>query len=179
MEKLLVAIPFADRRVQTDCVVKIHARTWALMATTYWVCARNGYCHEVDNHFNSLHRAVWEAENGQPVPKGMCVDHSSRDLNDLTRLRLVTAQQNSFNRSKQSTGTTSKYNNVYRQDGRWWAACEARVDGERKRKRGSFESELEAACAADRMKRGLHGEHGAYNADIWPEVREAMSDASE
>ena len=46
------------------------------------------------------HRIVWEKHNG-PIPKGMQIDHINRvrDDNRIENLRLVTPQQNHFNRS--------------------------------------------------------------------------------
>ena len=46
------------------------------------------------------HRLVWESVNG-PIPDGMQIDHINRirDDNRIENLRLVTCQQNHFNRS--------------------------------------------------------------------------------
>ena len=60
----------------------------------------NGYIQEmVGGKPIYQHRLVWEAANGK-IPKGMVIDHINnvRDDNRLSNLRLVTTQQNHFNR---------------------------------------------------------------------------------
>jgi hypothetical protein len=61
----------------------------------------NGYVmHMVDGELKYEHRIVWENHNG-PIPEGMQIDHINRirDDNRIENLRLVTPQQNHFNRS--------------------------------------------------------------------------------
>ena len=61
----------------------------------------NGYIQVmVDGKPVYEHRLIWESANG-PIPKGMQIDHINRirDDNRLENLRLVTPQQNHFNRS--------------------------------------------------------------------------------
>lgn len=65
------------------------------MATT------NGYIQDwVNGRLEYRHRVVWVEHNG-PIPDGMQIDHINHDRSDnrIENLRLVTPQQNHFNRS--------------------------------------------------------------------------------
>jgi hypothetical protein len=62
---------------------------------------KSGYVkRKVNGKLVYEHRMVWETHNGK-IPKGMQIDHINHDRGDnrLENLRLVTCQQNHFNRS--------------------------------------------------------------------------------
>ena len=77
-----------------------------------------GYHHvSVDGKCQLTHRVIWESVFG-PIPKGMQVDHINGDKKDnrLNNLRLVTPQQNQYNRANTKGFTWCK------QAGKWKAA---------------------------------------------------------
>lgn len=74
---------------------------WDLVRKYKWYLAKSGYvsCYELGKI--SLHRFVYSYTFGQTLPSELYVDHIDRDkLNNADHnLRLVTPQENSFNRS--------------------------------------------------------------------------------
>jgi hypothetical protein len=107
------------------------------------------------------HQIVWCLVHGE-LPLAQ-VDHINGDKSDnrIENLRLVTTQQNSFNRPAQKN-SQSKYKGVYwEKDRKVWAvriglhsACVAV---------GRFESEFLAALAYDRAIREWAGEYAYQN----------------
>jgi|SRR5690606_5995401 len=104
----------------------------------------------------AMHRAIM-----QPPP-GMQVDHINGDRLDNRRcnLRIVTNQQNSFNRQPQKA--TSQYKGVgwYKPYQKWRAKI--KINGKTKHL-GYFDDEKEAALAYDRAARELFGEYAKTN----------------
>lgn len=107
------------------------------------VFLRNGYpCVRRGKRDYYLHREIMQA------PDGLTVDHISGDRLDNRRsnLRVCTTQQNTWNRRKKASPSTSVYVGVSfdRHKGKWKAAI--REDG-RGVTLGYFDSEEEAAAA--------------------------------
>jgi hypothetical protein len=77
---------------------------WETVRKYKWYLAKSGYvsCYELGKM--TLHRFVFSYIFGQPVPSELYVDHIDRNkLNNTDHnLRLVTPQENSFNRSTSS-----------------------------------------------------------------------------
>lgn len=96
--------------------------------------------------------------------KDRVVDHINGNSLDNRRenLRIVTQQQNMFNRTKLAKGGTSKYKGVYwnKQRGMWRAKITLDY---RTRHLGYFESETEAAIAYDNEATILFGECAKLN----------------
>ena len=103
-----------------------------------------------------MHRAIMEP------PKGMVVDHINGNRMDDRRcnLRICTPLQNGWNR--RSTGGTSRFKGVHldRRSGKWIARI--RYLG-RTIRIGSFDDEVQAARAYDRMAMKLFGEFAYLN----------------
>jgi hypothetical protein len=96
-------------------------------------------------------------------PPGMMVDHINLDPMDNRRenLRICTAQQNAFNRSKRS-GSASPYKGVWRsRHGKRWVAVV--TCGGRDYHEGTYGSQEEAAMAYDRRAAVLFGEFARLN----------------
>jgi hypothetical protein len=93
------------------------------------------------------HRIVWEMHNGE-IPDGLFIDHINRDKADnrIENLRLVTTQENGFNRGAKG------YRFVER-EGKWKAAI--KKDGTIIHL-GYFRTENEAADAYAKAKEIHH-----------------------
>lgn len=110
----------------------------------------------VNNRTLRLHRYILD------VPKGMAVDHiDGNGLNNRrTNLRVVTPQQNSFNRRK-ITSKSSRYKGVHaRGNGKFRAAI--RVNG-KLINIGTFSTELDAAKAYNILALKYFGEFACLN----------------
>ncbi len=113
---------------------------------------------ENKNKFIYLHREIMNA------PKGMVVDHISRNSLDNTKqnLRICTSQQNSFNRSETGTNLTSRHKGVF-----WhsykkkWVAVIG-MDW-KKHFLGSFDKEIDAAIAYNKAATKFHKEFAVLN----------------
>ena len=105
-----------------------------------------------------LHRAIMEA------PPGLLVDHKNGDTWDNRRanLRLATHAENTQNRRKTKSKTSSQFIGVYleKRSGRWAAKIKHR---ERCIWLGRFKSETEAAKAYDKAARKYRGEFARLN----------------
>ena len=105
---------------------------------------------------------------GQPNSKEFWVDHKNRDRHDNTRknLRLVTRQQNNWNKTKHKDAKNSKYIHVRSnravliKNRRFIAEL---VFNKHSIQIGNFKTEIEAAQAANIAVRHLRGEFGSYN----------------
>jgi hypothetical protein len=106
----------------------------------------------------SLHREIMES------PAGLLVDHRNGDTLDNRRsnLRLATHAQNTHNRRKTRTKTSSRFIGVYydKRTGRWAAKIK---NQERCKWLGRFESEIEAGKAYDEAAKKYHGEFARLN----------------
>ncbi|MEV8270065.1 HNH endonuclease [Microbacterium oleivorans] len=110
----------------------------------------------------AMHRLIMNAKQGEQV------DHINRKTFDNRRanLRIVTSQQNNWNRGKgYSTHGTSAYVGVslYKPDGqpRWQASIAGNV-------LGIFDDEDEAAYVRDQAAMQLYGEHAFLNFNYEP-----------
>jgi hypothetical protein len=105
-----------------------------------------------------LHRAIMEA------PPGLLVDHKNGDTLDNRRanLRLATHAENTQNRRKTKSKTSSQFIGVYleKRSGRWAAKIKHR---ERCIWLGRFKSETEAAKAYDEAAGKYRGEFARLN----------------
>ena len=106
----------------------------------------------------SLHREIMSH------PKGLLVDHRNTDTLDNRRsnLRLATHSQNSCNRRKTSSKTSSRFRGVCfdKSRGRW--SAHIRFHGKRMRL-GRFKNEIDAAKAYDAAALEYHKEFARLN----------------
>lgn len=123
-----------------------------------WVINGNGYAvSKINQKIIRIHRLILNA------PSNLEVDHinGNRLDNQRSNLRLVTHQQNQWNR-RIMPGGISKYKGV------WWMKKQgywrARIYKNRKPiDLGYFDSEVNAAIAYDRMAKNFYGEFAKLN----------------
>jgi hypothetical protein len=118
-----------------------------------------------DSHGSTVIRMHREILN---APKGLLVDHRNNNSLDNRRanLRLANAFQNSCNKSKTRSQTSSKYIGVT--FNKWHRKWEARISFQNKIIwLGYFDSEIDAALAYDAAAKIYHGEFAHLN---FPEV---------
>ena len=98
------------------------------------------------------------------APKGMVIDHINNNPldNRIANLRIVTPQQNAWNRKKRRTRSTSKYKGVSwsKNDGKWRALI---MLDNKKISLGNFDDEKQAGRAYDKKAKELFGEHAKLN----------------
>lgn len=113
------------------------------------------------------HRLVWMLAYGD-LPNDVMIDHANgiKDDNRLENLRLVTNQQNQFNRGSDAE---RGYKGVYRKDNRWKAEI---TTPEGRKYLGLFKTPEQAAIAYDTAARQWHGEHARLN---FPNVYESAA----
>jgi hypothetical protein len=103
------------------------------------------------------HRIIYFLETGND-PGQKQIDHVKHDDN-AGPLRLVTHQQNQFNRRKRR-GSCSRYKGVVATKGKWSAGIT--VDGNRHHL-GLFNTEVEAALAYNQAAVSMFGEYAFLN----------------
>lgn len=120
-----------------------------------------------------VHRVIWEMHYG-PLMSGQVLDHINRDRADnrIENLRLVSIQQNQFNKSRQRDGT-SGYKGV------WWDSAKRVWKASARTEKGriylgQFETEIKAAVAYDKCVMDLHGEFAALNLEYETEEELAL-----
>jgi hypothetical protein len=96
--------------------------------------------------------------------KGLVVDHRNGDSldNRKANLRLATRTQNSCNKQKTKSKTTSKYIGVSYEKGQKRWAVKVKYRG-KSHWVGGFKSEIEAAKARDKAAKKYHGEFARLN----------------
>ena len=125
----------------------------------------NRYGYAYNSRIGFLHRYIWILKFGA-IPKGISVDHINHCTldNRVNNLRLVTLQQNQFNREKKNNHS-SKYMNVSwdKKLCKWKVGL--KVNGKAKYG-GCFDSELEASIKADEMRLLYFGLYASLNHSI-------------
>jgi hypothetical protein len=121
-----------------------------------WYLDSNGYPMTYTARSKTLHKNLL----GKQEP-GFVIDHINRNKldNRLENLRVITAKENSYNRTK-SKNSNNKYKGV-KKCGNKYTACISK-DGV-KREIGGFETEEDAAKAYDMMAEELFGEFAGKN----------------
>jgi|VirMetMinimDraft_7_1064189.scaffolds.fasta_scaffold62103_2 hypothetical protein len=111
-----------------------------------WKINKKGYCY--NGTLGLMHRYLWTQIKG-PIPKGLQIDHINHleADNRMSNLRLVTAQQNQYNRRD-----VKGY--YWRKDVRKWQA-QIRIYG-KKTNLGLFHTEWDAALAYLHAKKLYH-----------------------
>jgi hypothetical protein len=111
------------------------------------------------NTFMLMHRQIMGVEKGD-TRKVDHINHNTLD-NRKENLRVVTHQQNQFNRKKE-IGCSSKYKGVswYKRDSNWMACIKI---NKKTKYLGYFSSEIEAARAYDSKAIELFGEYAHLN----------------
>lgn len=107
-----------------------------------------------------VHRLIWVLHFGE-IPEGMFIDHINgrRDDNRPSNLRLVTHEQNQFNRGKYSAANT-RYKGVTKAKNRFRAMI---VYKRKAHSLGSFLTEESAALAYNKKAVELFGQHARLN----------------
>lgn len=111
----------------------------------------------VGDKMKFTHRYAWERVNG-PIPAGMKIDHQHHcnpACCNVEHLRLVTNQQNTWNRSGATSDNVSGFRNVARH-GRGWRVVVTK-DGVPHRF-GTYPTVEEAAVVAEQARKDLFGE---------------------
>lgn len=104
-----------------------------------------------------VHRHVWEKASGA-IPEGMQIDHicHNRGCVNIEHLRLVTIQQNQFNRSGAQVNSKSGVRNVHK-FGEKWRVVVTRHGV--KHHFGLFENVEDAEKVAKQKRSELFGDH--------------------
>jgi len=117
----------------------------------------------VNGDVTYLRRIILERILGHPIDPGFVVDHINGDGLDNRRsnIRMVTAQQNQWNKRKSTKPTTSIYKGVSKLKS---GKCVARIkiNGILKYV-GTFNSEIDAAHAYDNAASNMFGKYANTN----------------
>lgn len=111
----------------------------------------------------TLHKFIWELENGIIVDKTLVLDHINHNSldNRLSNLRLVTQAQNQANRRNKKNSTSSYKGVSWSSQKNKWKA-QIKLNGKVKHL-GYFSSEKEAAIVYDKAVPIYFGEYGFLN----------------
>lgn len=126
--------------------------------------AEDGYRRvRVDGKYYYIHRLVWFLLTNKEIPDDLFIDHidGDRQNNHIENLRLATALENQYNKTRQTNGT-SNYKGV------WFDSVKncwkASIRFQNKRHYiGQFETEIEAAVAYDRLAIEIQGKFAKLN----------------
>lgn len=121
-----------------------------------WYLNKSGYPFSYTAVYHTLHRFLCGRQE-----KGMVIDHISRDKldNRQSNLRVISAKENSYNRTKNSN-SNNKYKGVQKR-GKTFIAIITK-DGVRREIPG-FNTEEEAARTYDMMAEEMFGEFAGKN----------------
>jgi len=121
-----------------------------------WYIDSNGYPMTYTGRSKTLHKNLLGKQQ-----KGYVIDHINRNKldNRLENLRVISAKENSYNRTKNKT-SNNKYKGVIKRGNKYVASITK--DGNRK-EIGGFETEEEAARMYDMMAEELFGEFAGKN----------------
>ena len=121
-----------------------------------WYLKSSGYPFSYTARYHTLHRFLFGRQE-----TGMVIDHINRNKldNRLSNLRVITAKENSYNRTK-SANSENKYKGVQKRGDKYVAKISK--DGIKK-EIGGFLTEDAAAEAYDMMAEELFGEFAAKN----------------
>jgi hypothetical protein len=121
-----------------------------------WYLNKSGYPFSYTARYHSLHRFLLGRQE-----KGMVIDHINRNKldNKICNLRVITAKENSYNRTK-NTNSENKYKGVQKRGNKYIAVITK--DGIKK-EIGGFLTEEDAAKTYDMMAEELFGEFAGKN----------------
>jgi hypothetical protein len=121
-----------------------------------WYLNKSGYPFSYTARYHSLHRFLLGRQE-----KGMVIDHINRNKldNRICNLRVITAKENSYNRTK-NANSENKYKGVQKRGNKYVAIITK--DGIKK-EIGGFLTEEDAAKTYDMMAEELFGEFAGKN----------------
>ena len=121
-----------------------------------WYLNKSGYPFSYTARYHSLHRFLLGRQE-----KGMVIDHINRNKldNRICNLRIITAKENSYNRTK-NANSENKYKGVQKRGNKYIAVITK--DGIKK-EIGGFLTEEDAAKTYDMMAEELFGEYAGKN----------------
>ena len=121
-----------------------------------WYLNKSGYPFSYTARYHSLHRFLLGRQE-----KGMVIDHINRNKldNRICNLRIITAKENSYNRTK-NANSENKYKGVQKRGNKYIAVITK--DGIKK-EIGGFLTEEDAAKTYDMMAEELFGEFAGKN----------------
>ncbi len=139
------------------------SRGAAMKDTLAGYISQDGYRRvTIDLKTHYIHRIVYEMHFGV-IPESLFIDHIDGDRlnNSINNLRVVSARQNQYNKSKQRS-TTSSYKGVWFDKNRnKWKASFRFPD--KRVYLGQFESEIDAAEAYNFYAKEVHGDYARLN----------------
>jgi hypothetical protein len=149
-----VKINFTGTNIDKQFIISICNLDKILLHT--WYLNSSGYAFSYTARYKSLHRHLLGRQE-----KGMVIDHINRNKldNRLSNLRVITAKENSYNRTKNSN-SNNKYKGVCKRGAKYVAVISK--DGVKK-EIGGFLTEEEAAKCYDMMAEELFGEFAGKN----------------
>ncbi len=122
-----------------------------------WYLDGNGYPKSYKARGHTLHRYLLGKQE-----EGYVIDHINRNKldNRLENLRIITAKENSYNRTK-SVSSKNSYKGIIQKPNNKYYACISK--DKIKSEIGPFDTEEDAAKMYDLMAEDLFGEHAGKN----------------
>lgn len=146
-------------KVDTACVALLQQYTWCMSYKPH----RKLFIPETTHQTPAGRKKVSMHRLLMNFPQMLQIDHINHDVldNRLCNLRIVSNQQNHFNR-KPHEGSSSKYVGVsfYKKSNKW--ACNITINGKIK-SLGYYDTEEEAARVRDTHAKELFGEYAFLN----------------
>jgi len=123
-----------------------------------WYLDSNGYPKSYKARGHTLHRYLLGKQE-----EGCVIDHINRNKldNRLENLRIITAKENSYNRTK-SVSSKNSYKGIVQRSNKYYASISK---DKIKSEIGPFETEEEAAKMYDLMAEDLFGQYAGKNFD--------------